>query len=145
MHRWMLLLSSAFSFPFFSFSSFSLNRQIERRRGGIPSNLFLWNAFSPITRLRKYRLDTVVPLIEQRKFLPFFFFFFCLIWGIFRLVEESRYFFLFVCLLVFFFGDCSRRKVWGCWYFWIMDYLVILEKFKRKLLSFFFSFWSNYY
>lgn len=142
----MLLLSSAFSFPFFSFSSFSLNRQIERRRGGIPSNLFLWNAFSPITRLRKYRLDTVVPLIEQRKFFPFFFFFFCLIWGIFRLVEESRYFFLFVWLLVFFFWRLLEKKgCWGCWYFWIMDYLVILEKFKRKLLSFFFSFWSNYY
>lgn len=134
----MLLLSSAFSFPFFSFSSFSLNRQIERRRGGIPSNLFLWNAFSPITRLRKYRLDTVVPLIEQRKFLPFFFFFFCLIWGIFRLVEESRYFFLFVCLLVFFWRLLEKKGCWGCWYFWIMDYLVILEKFKRKLLSFFF-------
>lgn len=127
MHRWMLLLSSAFSFPFFSFSSFSLNRQIERRRGGIPSNLFLWNAFSPITRLRKYRLDTVVPLIEQRKFLPFFFFFFCLIWGIFRLVEESRYFFLFVCLLVFFFLEIAREErfkdvdifgLWIIWWFW---------------------------
>lgn len=112
MHRWMLLLSSAFSFPFFSFSSFSLNRQIERRRGGIPSNLFLWNAFSPITRLRKYRLDTVVPLIEQRKFLPFFFFFF---FGWFEeflglLKNRDTFFYLFVCLFFFFFWRLLEKK-----------------------------------
>lgn len=125
----MLLLSSAFSFPFFSFSSFSLNRQIERRRGGIPSNLFLWNAFSPITRLRKYRLDTVVPLIEQRKFLPFFFFFFVWFEEFLGLLKNrDTFFYLFLCLFFFFFfGDCSRRKVvedvdifglWIIWWFW---------------------------